>query len=271
MPTRTGQHLGSGSDVIPRRILDQSVEVLQLSVRPSNCLLHEGRNGWRIDSKEHRRLDGYPKYGQEVGRRNTRATVNIGFGSDSAARWNKFVSGSFSLAVLLPFETCDIPIKIAEHLRIAGVRSILDLLGMDVDAIRVRAKLRPDELQTLQTSLVAHRLRLGSRPLRWIADHSKECHSAFRDDINRIIGTREVAGSESLVTQLAPSPPSCLEEELEGLLSSRAREKWLPIIRRVLGWDGGVGSTLETAGQEFGLTRERIRQIVSAAAKSASA
>ncbi len=73
---------GNGSDIIPRRVLDQSVEVLQLSVRSSNCLLHAGiANGRRIGSKEQRRLDGYPKHGQAVGRRNTRATVNVGIGS----------------------------------------------------------------------------------------------------------------------------------------------------------------------------------------------
>ena len=191
-----------------------------------------------------------------------------GPGGDSIARADDFASGSFSLALLIPFETCAIPKQIAKRLRAAGVHDVLDLLGMDVHAIRIRAKLGPVELQILQARLVDCRLRLGSRPPSWITEHLKECRSAFKEDIDRIMGAKAGALSKRVDVQLAPSLPTCLEEELEGLISSRIREKRLPIVRRVLGWDGGVGTTLETAGHEFGLTRERIRQIVSSSLPS---
>ena len=35
----------------------------------------------------------------------------------------------------------------------------------------------------------------------------------------------------------------------------------LPLVRRVLGWDGRRGCCLKDAGEEFGITRERARQI----------
>lgn len=55
-----------------------------------------------------------------------------------------------------------------------------------------------------------------------------------------------------------------LEEELEFSVREKGRERHLPIIRKLLGWDGGTGTTCEAAAREFGLTRERVRQIVRA-------
>ena len=90
-----------------------------------------------------------------------------------------------------------------------------------------------------------------------------EFRSAFRKDIERVSGDGDGALAETITPASGPPPSSCLEEELEALLPPRIRERSLVVVRRVLGWDGGAGSTLEVAGQEFGLTRERIRQIVS--------
>src|SRR2546429_4758639 len=59
-------------------------------------------------------------------------------------------------------------------------------------------------------------------------------------------------------------PISYLEEELEFSVREKGRERHLPIIRKLLGWDGGTGTTCEAAAREFGLTRERVRQIVRA-------
>lgn len=45
---------------------------------------------------------------------------------------------------------------------------------------------------------------------------------------------------------------------LFGLLSERDTE----VVRRRLGWTDGEPQTLEEIGKQFGVTRERIRQIV---------
>jgi hypothetical protein len=249
---------------IPESVLEQSVEVLQLSVRPRNCLLNMGiaTIGELIQTSRGdllRTRNMGKKSLDEIYQRLSRLDMKV----NSEARMNEFVSDSFSLALLLPFETCGIPKQIAKHLHDAGIHDILDLVGRRADIVGVRARLDSADLQTLQTRLLAHGLRMGSRPPDWITRHLKECRSAFANDTDRIIGTNSVASSEPVFAQPTSPPASCLEEELEAILSPRAREKWLPIVRRVLGWDGGTGSTLEIAGQEFGLTRERIRQIVS--------
>jgi hypothetical protein len=43
------------------------------------------------------------------------------------------------------------------------------------------------------------------------------------------------------------------------------------MTRRRLGWDGGAGATLEQVGEEFGVTRERTRQIVASALRKPDA
>ena len=65
--------------------------------------------------------------------------------------------------------------------------------------------------------------------------------------------------------QEAPSPPeaasqSMLREQLEGVLDTlNPREK--KVLRLRFGLDDGKQRTLEEVGQQFGVTRERIRQI----------
>jgi hypothetical protein len=58
------------------------------------------------------------------------------------------------------------------------------------------------------------------------------------------------------------SPRTPLEDELTLLLESNVRNaRDCRLVRRVLGWDGQRGCCLKAAGEEFGITRERARQI----------
>ncbi len=53
-----------------------------------------------------------------------------------------------------------------------------------------------------------------------------------------------------------------LEDDLTHLLESNIRSaRDCRLVRRVLGWDGQPGCGLKEAGKEFGITRERARQI----------
>lgn len=52
-----------------------------------------------------------------------------------------------------------------------------------------------------------------------------------------------------------------LEEEFSGIIASLSRPQSAPIVARREGWDGRGGCTLQIAGDEFGLTRERVRQV----------
>src|SRR6266853_6100984 len=58
-----------------------------------------------------------------------------------------------------------------------------------------------------------------------------------------------------------------LERELRDLLGAGRNAR---ITARYYGFDGRGGGSLQTVGNEIGLTRERVRQIVTAASTAAS-
>src|ERR1700680_377933 len=58
-----------------------------------------------------------------------------------------------------------------------------------------------------------------------------------------------------------------LERELRDLLGTGRKAR---IAARYYGFDGRGGGTLQNVGNEIGVTRERVRQIVSAASESLS-
>jgi hypothetical protein len=255
----------SAKEAVPPSILDESVEILQLSVRSGNCLLHAGiATVGELFERSPEDLMRLPNMGRssvaEIQDKLSELTVEKVSGALEA----EFAPNSFSLAMLLSLELCGFPVKLTERLRAAGVSTMHDLLRLDIETIRVRARLKFAEIQALQTRLVSFRLRLGSDPPRWITKHLEDVRAAFREDINRVTGA-EGTTSSVRPTHSVRSLPTCLEEELERLVPQKKHQKQLPVIRRVLGWDGGAGTTLEQAGQEFNLTRERVRQIVSGA------
>jgi hypothetical protein len=66
-----------------------------------------------------------------------------------------------------------------------------------------------------------------------------------------------------------PLSVSLLEDELFDLLKSTGQqERNCFITTRNLGWDGKGGTTLQETADEFGLTRERVRQIVARTCES---
>ena len=65
-----------------------------------------------------------------------------------------------------------------------------------------------------------------------------------------------------------------LEEELRDMMASRladGAERTHLIVARYLGWDGRGGTTLQAVGDEFGMSRERVRQICAPVAKTLAA
>jgi len=77
-----------------------------------------------------------------------------------------------------------------------------------------------------------------------------------------------IANRRALKSKLAELHPvleqyrrQALEEELTEVFTSHLESRDREIIIRYLGWDGHEGRTLEEVGQQYGLTRERVRQI----------
>lgn len=64
-----------------------------------------------------------------------------------------------------------------------------------------------------------------------------------------------------LLRVVQTTPHMSLEAELFGLTNGLGSERDRRIIVRHLGWDGKAPETLEAVGQEYNMTRERVRQI----------
>ena len=59
----------------------------------------------------------------------------------------------------------------------------------------------------------------------------------------------------------------CLEDELRGILRALASERDTEVVSKLFGWTGKGRRILESVGQEYGLTRERIRQLAARASR----
>lgn len=103
--------------------------------------------------------------------------------------------------------------------------------------------------------------RLGAIGLSFgieIADWSRRiAQSAYDEDWT----TLETAQLEAQRTVVPEFRASCLEEELLGLVSSITEGRNAEMVVKLFGWSGAGRRTLESVGQEYGLTRERVRQI----------
>ena len=113
------------------------------------------------------------------------------------------------------------------------IEEIASEMDMDVKKIRYIKKISQD--------IVSLEAPVGSD-----GDNSGKLGDFIEDDVT--------------LSPAAQASRQLLKEDVHGLLESLTpREQ--KIIRMRFGLDDGIGHTLEEVGQEFGVTRERIRQI----------
>ena len=178
-------------------------------------------------------------------------------------------------------------------------RTVSDFFGRRECLIGEIARLKAPELRStlrlseeqwfgLQCQLLVLGLEVGSPLPSWFRTHSSELRAAFAPELQRLLGklpkydlpveTREDPGIEQPSPaepqqndQLKTNEPHCLEDEFLTYLKPGVSATKQQMIAKLLGWDGGDGSTLEDVGASVGLTRERIRQIVFSSFKKADA
>ena len=107
---------------------------------------------------------------------------------------------------------------------------------------------------------------LGAATVQEFVDRvTKRSHALPRPDVAvRLRRLREAVQAKERMT---------LEEELRDIVASRIRrsERNRLIVARYLGWDGRGGATLQAVGDEFGMSRERVRQICAPLANTLAA
>jgi RNA polymerase primary sigma factor len=169
-----------------------------------------------------------------------------GFKFSTYATW--WIRQAITRSIADQARTIRIPVHMVETMNkvLRMQRSMLQELGREptVDEIAAKVDLTPDKVREIQ--------RISQEPL------SLETPVGEEDDSN--LG--DFVADESAVSPDFAAERERLKDEIErALLELNPREQ--QVMRLRFGLDDGQVRTLEEVGREFGVTRERIRQIES--------
>ncbi len=167
-----------------------------------------------------------------------------GFKFSTYATW--WIRQAITRSIADQARTIRIPVHMVEHMNrvIRAKRQLHQELEREptIDELALRVQLEPDRVREL--------LRISLDPLSLDSPIGEEDESNLGDFIedSSTDGPADAA-TRVMLTQAVGA--------VLGELSEREQE----IVRLRFGLDGGQAKTLEEVGREFGVTRERIRQI----------
>jgi hypothetical protein len=111
-------------------------------------------------------------------------------------------------------------------------------------------------IEELGTLLEANNLKFGTS----IADWSREKAIEVEAQLSKAIAEQARERSHAHLKLIGPEP-SCLEDELRRIVKAITNGRDTDLLIKLWGWNGEVYRTLESAGDEYRITRERVRQI----------
>ena len=241
-------------------LLSQSVNILDLSVRSTHCLEIAGVT--TIGDLTQRSTEELLTV-RGMGRKSAmeikaKLEALLLCNADESEPQLPVMTQSFCLSVLLSLEQCGIDEDILESLNEAGISSVDDLITRSKESIRYGVGLTDAEVCALDRQLGHLDLHLESSLPEWMRTQYLELKEAFKEDLEQLLLR------DTVIYSAVPMRPTAawLEEELDSFFNANVNNRKKQIIRRLMGWNGGPGTTLDQAGQEFDLTRERIRQIL---------
>ncbi|MGI8989063.1 MAG: DNA-directed RNA polymerase subunit alpha C-terminal domain-containing protein [Bryobacteraceae bacterium] len=268
----------------PPNLTTQSVDILELSVRSAHCLQHAGiatigdLTRWSIE-----RLLTIKNMGRKSAMEIRAKLEELLLQNPDESQLPTSVRPEWlCLSALFSLEQCGLDEGICQRLNDAGISRIDDLVSRSIESLRYWAGLTDANVGDLQRQLLHVDLPLESLLPLWVRAHYSELQEAFEEDVEQLLSrdtTVDALGhpiaaaaqplsfdttiDSAVPVALSVSPtPACLEDELEKFFAANSNDRQKQIVRRLMGWDGGQGTTLEQAGQEFECTRERIRQIL---------
>jgi RNA polymerase primary sigma factor len=167
-----------------------------------------------------------------------------GFKFSTYATW--WIRQAITRSIADQARTIRIPVHMVEHMNrvTRAKRTMHQELEREpsIEEIAVRVQLEPERVREL--------LRISQDPLSLDSPVGEEDESNLGD----FIQDESVESPADAATKMMLSDAV---GEVLGELSEREQE----IVRLRFGLDGGPAKTLEEVGKEFGVTRERIRQI----------
>lgn len=166
------------------------------------------------------------------------------------------------VSLLSKLETFPLSVRalnVVSEARIQYLGELAQLKKQDLRKMRNCGACTVNELTAL---LESEGLSLGLR----ISDWSRKRVSELATSISSEIARKARERSTDLLAKHG-SEPTGLEEELRRLVESFEKGRNVALLLKLWGWDGSGPRVLESVGGEFGLTRERVRQIAARAIK----
>ena len=167
-----------------------------------------------------------------------------GFKFSTYATW--WIRQAITRSIADQARTIRIPVHMVEHMNrvTRAKRSMHQELEREptIEEISVRVQLEPDRVREL--------LRYSQDPLSLDSPVGEEDESNLGDFIQ-----------DDSVESPADAATKVMLSDAVGEVLGELSEREQDIVRLRFGLDGGQAKTLEEVGKEFGVTRERIRQI----------
>jgi len=150
----------------------------------------------------------------------------------------------------------ELPKKIVSAMKEDGVELVGKFVQMSSTDLLRRPGLGFKSVREVEARLSIFDLRLGMELRGWDDRLAKDARRAFGRNLKRLTFEKSGAASPRQVD---------LKQELLCLLRLVEDERNAYMLAKLFGFDGNGTKTLESVGAQFGLTRERVRQIAARA------
>jgi hypothetical protein len=159
-------------------------------------------------------------------------------------------------ALVYPLKKLPLSVRaqnIAARLDARYLGEVAQLSAGDILAVSNAGKRTLRELKEL---LAEYGLELGTPIPDWSRHRAILIEKELRNAISELAKER----ANSLLAAV-DAAPNCLEAELRRVVRAVDTERNTEALLKLWGWNGHDPRVLDSVGQEFGLTRERVRQI----------
>lgn len=254
------------ADNVPQTILDHGILTLRLSNRAFNSLNQAG-------IQTIAELLELPSLGKKTLEELISALARVGinsYSSDAAfsanissalERRSVLAEGEFAIDSLITTAKAGISEGLRSLLALHNIRTLGDLAGEEAGKLMISAKLARQDLVELADALRSHGLRWGMTFSAWQKQHWPEISRTFDLEISRAIIRPSTSLNQTEAPLTMPEVANSLTDEFESLFPRKTDQRNRMIVKTYLGLSGDKPQTLEATAQQYGLTRERVRQI----------